>query len=389
MSERSFLGGLPRRDLVLLPLISILTVAVMLGCAEIAARVFWPEQLVDACALPNGELGFRPNCVSRMKGFEGPWFTDSYNECGYRSTASCGTPPVGTRRVALVGSSVSEGFLVPYAKTAGAVLAADLSRRCPFPVEVQNLGMRGINGWRIVERTDAAMALHPAAVLMLVGTFDIESQLDDSAMPITSNVSVPPVAAPKLAAPATALPKGMLAGKLVILMHLSRAEMVAQSLLLRNSDTFLSLYLHYGDKADFLRPPFTPAWQERLRRFNLLIARLSERAHAGGANFTIAFIPQQAQLTLMQRRALPPGIDPRALPQALAAIAARHGADFVDVSPDFAADPDAQRLYYHVDGHPSTVGDPLIAAALLRHYVGEAGGPFASCAVTTRQQALR
>jgi len=365
-------------------MISVLTAAVMLGCAEIAARVFWPEQLVDSCSLPDGALGFRANCVSRMKGFEGPWYTNSYNECGYRSAASCGTPPAGTRRIALVGSSMSEGFLVSDRETAGAVLAADLSRRCPFPVEQQNLAAAGITGWRIVDRADAAMALHPAVILMLVGTFDIEMQLDDSTMPITSDAPLPPAPTP-----AAVAPKEMLAGKLVLLMHQSRAVMVAQSLLLRNSDTFLSLYLHYGDKADFLRPPFTPAWQERLRRFDLLVARVAERAHAGGANFTISFVPQQAQLRLLQERTLPPGIDPRALPRAIAAIAARHGADFVDVSPDFAADPDAQHLYYHLDGHPSAAGNALIAAALLRHYAGEAGGPFAACSAPTRQEARR
>ena len=363
-------------------MISILTVAVMLGCAEIAARLFWPEQLVDSCALPDSALGFRANCVSWMKGAEGPWYTNAYNECGYRSTASCGTPPAGTRRIALVGSSISAGFLVPYAETAGAVLAADLSRLCPFTVEVQNLAGPGITGWHIVERADAAMALHPAAMLMLVGNYDIEMQLDDSTMPITSDA--PPV--PTLAA---RVPKEMGAAKRMMLMRQSRAVTVAQSLLLRNSDTFLSLYLHFGDKADFLRPPFTPAWQERLRRFDLLVARLAERAHAGGANFTIGFVPHQAQLTLMQERTLPPGIDPRALPRAIAAIAERHGADFVDVSPYFAADPDAPRLYYRVDQHPSPAGDPLIAAALLRHYLGEAGGPFAACSAPTRQEALR
>ena len=383
LSERSLLGGLPRRDLWLLPMISMLTVAMMLGCAEIAARLFWPEQLVDSCALPDGALGFRANCVSWMKGFEGPWYTNTYNECGYRSTASCGTPPTGTRRIALVGSSISAGFLVPYAETTGAVLAADLSRRCPFPVEVQNLAGPRFTGWHIVERADAAMALHPAAMLMLVGNFDIEMQLDDSTMPITSN------APPPVPTPAAATPKEMLPAQWVMLMRESRALSVAQSLLLRNSDRFLSLYLRFGDKADFLRQPFTPAWRERLRRFDLLVARLAERAHAGGATFTIGFVPHQAQVMLMQERTLPPGIDPRALPRAIAAIAARHGADFVDVSPEFAADPDPPRLYYRLDQHPSTAGDPLIAAALVRHYTGEKGGPFAACSAPTRLEALR
>ena len=42
----------------------------------------------------------------------------------------------------------------------------------------------------------------------------------------------------------------------------SRAVVAAQHMLFENVDEYVSLYLRYGDKADFLRPPFGPVWQK-------------------------------------------------------------------------------------------------------------------------------
>lgn len=373
MSDPGVLGGLPRRDLWLLPLIAFATALAMLVAAEIAAEIAWPEQKLNSCAGPDPVLGsrFRPHCTSVMKGAEGPWYTNTYNECGYRSTASCGVPPPGTRRIAMVGSSMGEGYLVPYADTVGVRATASLARLCPFPVELQNLAARGYTGQRIVLRMQEAMRLHPVQVLYLITPYDIETQLDPATLPLTGSDAAPSAATPAAAPP----PAPMLAGRLAILAREARAVTVAQSLLVRDPATFLALFLHYGDKADFLRPPFTPAWRERLRRFDLLIARLAALAQAGGARFTLGFVPQQAELALAARPAS--GLDPAALPRALAAIAAAHGADFFDATPALVAEPDPERLYYPVDGHPSALGQPVIGAALARHLGGT--GPFAAC----------
>jgi hypothetical protein len=68
------MGGLPLRDLWLLPLVAVLTVIAMLAGAEAAARALWPEQLANACRMSDPVLGFRyrPHCASVMKTREGP-----------------------------------------------------------------------------------------------------------------------------------------------------------------------------------------------------------------------------------------------------------------------------------------------------------------------------
>src|SRR5438309_415013 len=88
---------LPRRDFVILPLLSVLTVAVMLGGAEVATRLAMPQKSVDECLVPDPVLGHRPlaNCVSHTKSAEGEWVENRYNDCGYRADSSCRPPPDG------------------------------------------------------------------------------------------------------------------------------------------------------------------------------------------------------------------------------------------------------------------------------------------------------
>jgi hypothetical protein len=82
---------LPRRDLWLLPLISLMTVIMTLAAAEPCTRLLWPEQPTDSCALPDPDLGYRmrPNCTSVMKAAEGPLYTalESIFESRYTRTA--------------------------------------------------------------------------------------------------------------------------------------------------------------------------------------------------------------------------------------------------------------------------------------------------------------
>ncbi len=134
------------RDAWLLPLISFSTVIALLILAEVGARTFWPAQDQNSCIVHDHTIlsfHYQPNCVSRMKTAEGPWYTNAYNECGYRSIASCAPVAPGVRRIAIIGASISEGYFVEYPHTVGAKLSDDLTAMCHAPVEVQNLAAKG------------------------------------------------------------------------------------------------------------------------------------------------------------------------------------------------------------------------------------------------------
>jgi hypothetical protein len=370
------LGGLPTRDLWLIPLISIITLLTMLAVAEIVAQFSWQEQGINNCRVPDRALRFRyrPNCSSTMKGAEGPWYTNDYNACGYRSAAPCGRVPAGTRRVALIGSSIGEGYLVEYSNTIGGRLEADLTAMCGAPVEVQNLAAIGYNGRRLVLRMEEALTLKPAAVLLVVLPFDImdQDQEDPDQNPIIATEEGQPG------------DHGVgFTQSLFLLAKRSRALTMARSFLfVNNPSIYAPLYLHNGDKADFLRPPFTAAWRERLRRFDLLLAELADRAHVAGVPFMLSFVPNQAEVALAADTSALPMVDPEALPNAVAALAGRHGIGFVDSLKALRAIPKTGSLYYQVDGHPSGRGQSIVAHELARHYVTDQSGPFADCSST-------
>lgn len=358
------MGGLPRRDLWLLPLIAVLTVLSMLAVAEAAARIVWPEQLVNGCRKSDPVLGYRnrPDCVSVMKAAEGPWYENRYNECGYRSAASCGPVAPGTPRVAMLGSSIAEGYLVGYADTMASQLEGDLGTLCSRRAEVQNLGGIGYFGAVLAPRMDEALRLKPDALVLVMMPFDLEGLAAGERVAVTQAATGP-----------------SLQQRLFADLKLSRALVVAQHVLFETPSVYLPLYLRYGDKADFLRPPFSPSWQARLRAFDAMMGTLADKARQAGIPFMVAFVPQEAEVALMAHRAAAAGTDPEALPAALATIAEAHGATFADTSHLLRREPAPERLYYQVDGHLAGDGQRIAAKAIATNLAGIGQGPLAAC----------
>ena len=162
-------AGLPRRDYVRLPLISLAPILFIFGVSELLTRVIWAEHKEGSCTIvdPVGGDHFKPNCTIRTKNAEGPWTTYHYNECGYRSATSCGPKPVGAIRIAILGSSVSQALYVPYDQTYFARTASDLSRSCDRPIDVQNLGVPGSSPIYAYRRLPEVIAQHAGTVKVL------------------------------------------------------------------------------------------------------------------------------------------------------------------------------------------------------------------------------
>ena len=254
--------------------------------------------------------------------------------------------------------------MVEYPNSIGARLGVDLTRLCNAPVEVQNLGAMGYSGALLLPRMQEARRLRPDALVLVLAPFDLEYEVGD---------------APPAADGQAAVEPGGFLKRIFDTLKSSRSVVVAQHFLFQNPSIYLPLYLRYGDKADFLRPPFSPRWQARLRTFDALIGELAAQAHEAGVPFTFAFVPQEAQVALMAGRAVPPGVDPAALPAALQAIVASHGVGFADTSVALRAEPAPERLYYQVDGHLSGQGQPIAAAYIARQLAANPDGAFGSC----------
>jgi len=374
---------LPKRDYFLLPLISLATILLIFGVSEILTRVIWAEHKAGSCTIVDPVAGdhFKPNCTVCSKNAEGPWTTYQYNECGYRSATSCGPKPPGAIRIAILGSSVSQGLYVPYEQTYFARTASDLSRSCNRPVDVQNLGVPGSSPIYAYRRVHEALALQPDVVLYLIAPFDLEQRIDPKELAERNNPARTDAPA-KAAVHLMLSPMKRLEGTLVE----SRTVLVAQHFLFQNRGTFLRMYMLYGDKADFLRQPFTPAWQQRFADLDLIIGDMAEKLRAAGVPLVVIPVPSRAEAALLSSRELPPNIDPSAFGLQIESIAAKHGAMYVDLMQPFSNIPNSENLFYVVDGHVTPEGQKIIAQVLSKKLLDGSIPAFAHCA--PQQQSL-
>jgi hypothetical protein len=373
----------PKRDYFLLPLISLATILLIFGISELLTRVIWAEHKTGSCTVVDPVAGdhFKPNCATRSKNAEGPWTTYQYNECGYRSATSCGPKAPGTIRIAILGSSVSQGLYVPYEQTYFARTASDLSRSCNRPVDVQNLGVPGSSPIYAYRRVQEALALQPDIVVYLIAPFDLEQRIDPEELAERNNSTRTGLQA-KPAVHLTLSPMKRLEGTLVE----SRTVLVAQHFLFQNRDTFLRMYMLYGDKADFLRQPLTPAWQQRYADLDLIIGDMAAKLRAAGVPLVVIPVPSRAEAALLSSRELPANVDPSAFGHQIESIAAKHGADHVDLMQPFGSIPNSENLFYVVDGHVTPEGQQVIAQALSRRLLDGSIPALAHC--TPQQQSL-
>ena len=159
----------------------------------------------------------------------------------------------------------------------------------------------------------------------------------------------------------------------------SRAIYVAKNLYYKNRESYMNLYLHYGEKANFLRPPFSAFWQTRLAAYDELLGKMAEKAHGQKVPLVLVYVPQQAQAVLLGVKDLPRGVDPRAFSRAVGVLAAKHGIFYVDTSEAFGRTSNPTDLYYRVNGHPSGAGHAVIAKAVVAQLLKIDPGPFQSC----------
>jgi hypothetical protein len=369
---------LPRRDFFILPLLSIMTIAFLWGAAEVIARLTFRESGIESCGLPGALPGrMKPNCISLRKAAEGPEVEMSYNDCGYRTKESCGTRPEGVLRIALLGASTTAGYKVPFEETFGQRVSATLTRDCGRPVEVQNLGIAGYELVDSYMRTDEALALKPDLVMFVLGSYDIEAISDPIRLANRDHperlrrqpgtIDVPSVR-----------PNPLLK-TLVDFTVNSRAIVMAQHYLYSDRDSYVKLFMLYGDKADYVRLPLSPLWEKRLSLADMLIGGMARKVHAAGLPFFVVFAPSQLEVALLTAHTQPAAVDADAIGHRLAQTAARNASAFLDTLDDFRAAKVPAEIFYPVDGHLNGKGHAILANAIIRGLTGGAVGTFAGC----------
>ena len=361
-----------RRELRILIGISLGTMIVMALLAEVGARVVFPREENNSCYRPDR---LRPiaGCQATIKGAEAPWTPMAFNDCGYRSAQPCGPRPPGTRRIVVMGKSVSVGLYVRYEDFFAARVERALSAACGFPVESQSLGSLGITADRQADLLPEVLRLAPDVVVLPLEAFDMTYFADGS---FDDRPPHPPV---EVVDPGKVVrPHYNLVTQLRLLSRESRALLIAQHFLLMNEDFLLRAYT-LGHEEDTLHTPLSEAYQRRYARLETVLRNLSTQLGARGVPLVVIALPNRIQAAMISHHLTVPGTDPYAFSRELQAVGARAGVRVVDTFERIAAQPHGERLFYAVDGHPTGEAHAIVADLLERSLVDGSVPAFRGC----------
>ncbi len=353
---------LSKRDYIIVPLLIAATVVVMLGLTELGTRAFWPEQPVDKCTYQDrfGIFHAVPNCTSTTKIAEGPAVTYHFNSCGYRTFDDCGAKPPGAIRIVLLGSSNSEGLHVPYDQTFADRTAKAIAKATDRTVQIENFGLPALSPLTCYERVNEAIRLHPDLVVYPVASFDLDQVMDPVQLAHRNDPNGVPPGPLFHYAPPTMIKR------LQIALNDSRTFLIAQHFLFTNTDTFLRIYMSYGQKADYLRKPMSAHWKARYADFDLILTDMAARFKQAGIPFLLMAVPSRPQAALLSVSNPPPNSDAYAFDRELKQMAGKLGIGYVDGISEFATVPHSDQLFYIVESHIKGEGHAVLARALIR-----------------------
>lgn len=359
---------IPPHDWLILPAIFVLTPILLLCIAE--TLIYYPlyEKLGDSCLVADPLVGHRakPNCVSRYKVADSPWIENHYNDCGYRTTEPCGPKPAGTIRVAVIGSSISAGYMVLYQQMFSTQAAAALTRDCRRPVQFQDLGGVGYQWDRLYQRMQEALTLKPDLLVMTITPFDlmVETAEDPQPVPRRDGLLETIKNTVRDRIKETAIWRG--------LSYLQSA----------NRQFYVRLYLQGTDNSGYLRTPLPASWQDRLDRLDQLLGRMSQTAHAASVPFVLIYIPPRPQVLLLDHAVSFPGLAPASIEDLIAAEAAKAGLHYIDTARTFAKVTDPDSVFFALSDHPNSLGHKIIADELVSDLITEKIPAFAGCTTT-------
>ena len=362
--------GVARRDWVLLPLLGLLTMAVVAVSAELLARRTFTESAtgLETCLVVNDPAtGVRgiPNSVCREKYPESPMVEFRLDGAGYRSGMVLGPKLPGTYRIVLIGSSTAMGERVPFASTMAALLPVELSRQTGRKIELYNEGMADGFPRNATLRFQDALAANPDLILWVLTPIDIEKAgftyvKDAFKKPPPSNGMVDSVKN-------AILDNIRKQGGTIVIGYALRHWLYE----LQSQRQYIHSYLNRPDdsEAGFLKAQLSPKWSAHVTEFDTYAADIAARASAARVPLVATFAPNRAQAAMISLGEWPDGFDPYRLDHELRSIITAHGGIYVDILPDFRSVPSPEHLYYPLDGHPEAEGQAVLADLLAKRLV--------------------
>lgn len=365
---------LPRRDWIVLPAVSLMTMFAMAVVAECIARRIFSESktTLNSCLILTEASGVRgiSNSVCVEKIPEGPLMTYKFDCSGFRTGMDCGPKPPGTYRIVMIGSSVAMGERVPMEGTVAALLPKELSHQAGRRLDLYNEAMGFGFPRNVALRFNDVLSAKPDLILWVLTPMDVKlagfrysenPSKGDAPRPVGSlKSSIKEKLREHLGHILT-----VFALRHLLYEHESQNQYVQAYLAAPDEDTPFS-------KADsgFLRNNPSPEWEAHLREFDAYATDIEARAKAAGVPLVASLVPNRAQAAMISMGQWPAGFDPYRLGRDLRTIITSHGGAYVDILPDFRTVPNPEHYYYPVDGHPDAGGHAIISAFLAKELSG-------------------
>jgi hypothetical protein len=377
--ENNLAGGaqevkVPRRDWILLPFISLVTLLTVTVTAEVMSRHYYSESethLQNCLVLDDKTTGVRgiPNCDIWEKFREAGWVHYQLDCAGYRTGLPCGPKPTNTYRIVMLGSSIAMGEGVPMEETLAALLPQQLSTVDGRRVEVYNEAMGYGFPKNTVMRFDDVLAAKPDVILWVLTLVDVK--LAEFVYPEHPEVLNP------------TMPKGnSLKDSIIRRAHgrwqnpLSATGTAVRHFLYQQQpeNEAVASYLKIPPEAATLWDPGTgplrmelsEEWNERLTKFEGYAAEAIARANDAGVPLVAVLVPGSIHAAMISMGEWPAGFDPYRLNEALRSNFVRHGGEFIDILASYRSIQNPERYYFPVDGHPDEGGHRLIAALIAK-----------------------
>jgi hypothetical protein len=363
-------NGIPLRDWILLPLIAVVTIAVLgEGTRFIADReVVRSKQVVGTCIQQTGS-GPRhgvPNSVCIEKNSSNKLVEYRFNSCGDRTPLDCGPKPAGVYRIVLIGSSIPMGWGVTETDSLAERLATDLTQSTHRRVEVYNSAMEGSGGSpsTLANRMSQVMALQPDLVLWVMSSWDI----DPDKIRVQEKAS-----------------QGGLSGSQVANRILTKFKIVSYltELLYRSESVFMSAYVRNIQEGAHLPADSHNDEDARMRLFSVDAGTIVDRAKAADVPVVATFLPNRGESALILMSPRSAQIDPVRLSNALRTVLVSKGAIYVDAVPDLEKAPNLDRFYDPLGFHLTAQGHAVLTQILAKALTG---GAVAALSTTEQRQ---